>query len=93
MEDPLEPFGTLKLNFRLRWDFEDKKEYIIKFLRIRRRLSERFKTLLLLEHLAVLIMLSVSKHVPPHFTKIMKVVTQQTGAMLGSLVTQIIILA
>ena len=37
------------------WDFEDKKEYIIKFLRIRRRLSERFKTLLLLEHLAVLI--------------------------------------
>ena len=55
MEDPLEPFGTLKLNFWLGWDFEDKKEYIIKILRIRRRLSERFKTLLLLEHLAVII--------------------------------------
>ena len=31
MEDPLEPSGTLKLNFRLGWDFEDKKEYIINF--------------------------------------------------------------
>ena len=31
IEDPLEPFGTLKLSFRLGWDFEDKREIMIRF--------------------------------------------------------------